>query len=101
MARRSPPHYVPTLTHVIKPAAEPAEAAPAPPGISQEDLIARIMQRVDLELERRLREAIASIVIEETRSLGPLLRDEVESVVRDAVADAFAAELAPPAKPPR
>ncbi len=56
------------------------------------------MERVDLELEKRLREAIATIVIEETRSLGPLLRDEIEATVRDAVADAFAAELAPAGK---
>ena len=50
------------------------------------------MQRVDLTLERRLREAIATTVLEQTRSLGPLLRDEIESVVRETVSQAFADE---------
>jgi hypothetical protein len=62
--------------------------------LSQEQLIARVMQRVDLTLERRLREAIASTVLEQTRSITPLLRDEIESVVRQTVSQAFADELA-------
>ena len=94
MAGRNPPRYVPTLTEVVKssPAPAPAPSAPAA-GLSQEQLIQRVMQRVDLTLERRLREAIAATVIEQTRSIGPLLRDEIETVVRQAVAQAFAQEL--------
>ena len=90
MAGRNPPRYVPTLTEVVKPS--PAAPAP-PPGLSQEQLIQRVMQRVDLTLERRLREAIAATVIEQTRSIGPLLREEIESVVRQTVSQAFAEEL--------
>jgi hypothetical protein len=56
-------------------------------------LIHRVMQRVDLVLERRLREAIAATVLEQTRSIAPLLRDEIEAVVRETVARAFADEL--------
>jgi hypothetical protein len=88
MTSRTPPRYVPTLTEVVK--APPLPAAPA--GLSQEQLILRVMQRVDLTLERRLREAIATTVLEQTRSLGPLLRDEIESVVRETVSQAFADE---------
>ena len=51
------------------------------------------MQRVDLALERRLREAIAAAVIEQTRTLGPLLREEIELVVRETVSQAFAEQL--------
>ena len=51
------------------------------------------MQRVDLSLERRLREAIATLVLEHTRNLGPLLREEIELVVRQSVSDAVAQEL--------
>jgi hypothetical protein len=90
MAGRTPPRYVPTLTEVVKgtPAAGPAAAMP-----SKEELILRVMQRVDMSLERRLREAIAAAVLEQARALGPLLRDEIESVVRETVAQAFADEI--------
>ena len=54
MSNRTPPRYVPTLTEVVKSTTGPQAAAPA--GLSQEQLIARVMQRVDLTLERRLRE---------------------------------------------
>ncbi|MBA3771565.1 MAG: hypothetical protein H0X13_03475 [Ramlibacter sp.] len=86
-----PPRYVPTLTEVVKPPAGPGASPPA--GLSQEQLIARVMQRVDLMLERRLREAIAAAVLEQTRTIVPLLRDEIESVVRQTVAQAFTEEL--------
>jgi hypothetical protein len=59
-------------------------------------LIQRVMQRIDLTLERRLREAIAAKVLEQTRALGPALREEIETVVRQAVAQAFEDEIAQP-----
>lgn len=48
----------------------------------------------DLVLDQRLREAIALVVQEQTRSMIPRLREEVESVVRHAVCEAVADELA-------
>ena len=92
MASRQPPRYVPTLTEVVKTAAEPASRTPAA-NLSQEQLIHRVMQRVDVTLERRLREAIAATVLEQTRTIGPLLREEIEQVVRQTVSQAFAEEL--------
>jgi hypothetical protein len=97
MSARTPPRYVPTLTEVV------ASGAQASPGraaaVSQEQLIQRVMQRVDLMLERRLREAVAAAVIEQTRAIGPLLREEIEAVVRETVAQAFEQELPPDARP--
>lgn len=90
MPARTPPRFVPTLTEVVK---GPAATA-AVPGISEEQLVHRIMQRVDLTLDRRLREAVATVVLEQTRDLGPLLREEIELVVRQAVAQALEDELA-------
>ena len=52
------------------------------------------MQRVDVVLDQRLREAIAVVVQEQTRSVLPRLREEIESVVRNAVYEAVADELA-------
>jgi hypothetical protein len=58
-------------------------------------LVHRIMQRIDLTLDRRLREAIASVVIEQSRQLAPALRQEIEAVVSAAVSEALAEELDP------
>lgn len=92
MAARTPPRFVPTLTEVVR--GGDSGASPAGPGLTQEQLVARVMQRVDLALERRVREAIAATVLEQTRALGPILREEIEHVVREAVAQAFADEFA-------
>jgi hypothetical protein len=92
MAARTPPRFVPTLTEVVKTSPAPANAHAA--GMSEEQLVQRVMQRVDLALERRLREAIAAAVLEQTRSIAPLLREEIEAAVRQTVAQAFADELA-------
>lgn len=94
MATRNPPRYVPTLTEVVKSAPGAREAADA--GMLQEELVHRVLRRVDLTLERKLREAIAATVLEHTRSIAPVLREEIEAVVRDAVARAFAEELGAP-----
>lgn len=109
---RKPPRFVPTLTEVVQaPPEPPRQAAPPPPAppppappppepapavhalLSEEQLVHRVMQRVDISLDRRLREAVASVVLEQTRLLGPLLRDEVEAVVRAAITEALADEL--------
>lgn len=64
-----------------------------PDGV-EEYMIHRVMQRVDVVLDQRLREAIATVVQEQTRSVLPRLREEIESVVRHAVYEAVADELA-------
>jgi hypothetical protein len=92
MTGRTPPRYVPTLTEVVVPAGKAPPALGS--GISQDQIIRRVMQRIDLTLERRLREAVAATVIEQTRSLAPVLREEIEAVVRQTVSEAFAEELA-------
>jgi hypothetical protein len=101
---RTPPRFVPTLTDVVRDAG-PAVVRPQAPvqavrpsralpdGI-EEHLIHRVMQRVDLVLDQRLREAITLVVQEQTRSVVPRLREEVEAVVRHAVYEAVAQELA-------
>ena len=89
MATRTPPRYVPTLTEVVPGTA----AAPAAPALSEEQLVHRVMQRVDLTLDRRLREAIASVVLEHSRALGPALREQIEAVAAKTVSEALAEEL--------
>ena len=92
MATRTPPRFVPTLTEVVRSRGSGSAAAPAA-APSGEQLVHRIMQRVELTLERRLREAIATTVLQQTQMLGPLLREEIELVVRESVEQALADEL--------
>ena len=93
MPSRTPPRYVPTLTEVVRSSGQ--ARVPSAGEASQEQVIRRVMQRIDLTLERKLREAIAATVLEQTRSIAPKLRDEIELVVRETVAQAFAEELGP------
>jgi hypothetical protein len=90
-----PPRFVPTLTDVVKPASGPGpDTAQAPAGQrpdSLEDLITlRVMQKVNLVLERRVREAVAELVLEHTQTLMPRLMHEMEQVVRESVGQAMA-----------
>ncbi|CAN7646593.1 hypothetical protein LJR039_004977 [Pseudorhodoferax sp. LjRoot39] len=108
---RVPPRYVPVLTEVVGAAARvepvpPPPLAPSAPVAAPRDaqaledqLLHRVMQRVDLALEQQLHDAVASMVLQHTHALVPRLREEIEFVVRQAVAEAVAAELAqrPPA----
>lgn len=95
---RPPTRFVPTLTEVV---ASPAPAVKSPPGPSavdlqrlQEQMVHRVMQRVDLTLDRLLRETVGRLVLEHTQALAPSLRDEIEIVVRQSVNQAFEQELA-------
>ena len=99
MTGRKPPRFVPTLTEVVR----GTESVPPSGTASEEQLVQRVLQRVDMVLERRLREAIAGVVLAQTRSLAPALRQEIEGVVRQAVAEAIAdeAEAASGLKTPR
>ncbi|MEN2432030.1 hypothetical protein [Comamonas sp. F1-6] len=62
--------------------------------VAEEYLVHRLMQRVDLVLEHKLKEAIAQVVEAQTRSMVLRLREEVETVVRQSVYEAVEAELA-------
>ena len=94
-----PPRFVPTLTDVVSPGSflshgvvkEDARATP----LSQleDQMVHRVMQRVNLVLERRLREAVGQLILEHTQALGPRLREEIELVVRESVSQAVAQEL--------
>lgn len=93
---QSPPRYVPTLTEVVQvnklpPVTQPFE--PAALERMEDQMVHRVMQRVDLVLERRLREAVGQLILSHTQALGPRLREEIELVVRESVSQAVAQEL--------
>ena len=97
----TPPRFVPTLTDVVaqSPNIYTAPASHAVPSVlstfDDDQLIKRIMQRVDLVLERRLREAMGKVILEHTQELTPRLRVEIEGVVKEAIAQAVAQQPSP------
>jgi hypothetical protein len=100
MPPRQPPRFVPTLTEVVQPLVQQAVAPSSAIGatssheVLEDQIIHRVMQRVDLSLERRLTEAVAAMVLQQTQALVPRLREEIEFIVRQSVSDAVADELA-------
>jgi hypothetical protein len=100
-----PPRFVPTLTEVVHPGSLPGMPDANTPTLAstsnsdishdqfEDQLLHRVMQRVDLVLERRLREAVSQIIQSHTQALGPRLREEIELVVRESVSQAIAQEL--------
>lgn len=94
---RQPPRFVPTLTEVVQPVVQQASSVvtgPVSHEALEDQIIHRVMQRIDLSLERRLTEAVAAMVLQQTQALVPRLREEIEFVVRQSVSDAVADELA-------
>jgi len=90
-----PPRFVPTLTDVVQASGHADQVKMAQPNESllEDQVVYRVMQRVDLVLERRLREAVAQVILLHTQSLAPRLREEIELVVRESVIQAVAQEL--------
>lgn len=93
-----PPRFVPTLTDVVRQVeqfspVQPFSNVQLNPLQLEDQIVHRIMQRVDLVLERRLREAVAQVILSQTQALGPRLREEIELVVRESVSQAVAQEL--------
>lgn len=114
---RTPPRFVPTLTTVLEIPEEPAipepQAAPTlqsdpasamalPPAAQlsqaeivslEEQLLHRVLQRVDLSLEERLSDTVSAAVQHQLDAMVPRLRNEIEAVLRALVIEAMAAEL--------
>ena len=94
-----PPRFVPTLTEVVPPDVSPELIVDSVKSTSHTDLEAqivnRVMQRVELVFERRLREAVGQLILTHTQTLSLRLRDEIEAVVRESVSPAIAQELTP------
>ena len=88
---RNLPRFLPTLTEVVDPSTLAVPDVPSTPDL--EDAVWFVMQRVDLLIERRLREEadamLSTLVAQQLQTLGERLRLELEGVVRLAVADAL------------
>ena len=61
-----------------------------------DDLVDRIMLRLDGPLQAALQAAIGSLMIDKLREMEPRVRDEVDRAVRQSVEEAIAQEIATP-----
>jgi hypothetical protein len=116
--QKTPPKFVPTLTHVVLPSADMAQTVPdalsatpvaKEPGVMTDAISAQIQQRVlqnvtervmhqiETTLERHIREAVAGVALAHARAISQDLAPAIESVVTDtihqALQDALAKEL--------
>ncbi len=101
MASSSPAarRNVPVLTQVVEvdPATREAEAIVS--SDAQQEVVMRVMQRLDVALEKQLPAAVAALVQRHMQALGPQLWDEVARVVKKSVEQAVAQELGQRRKP--
>ena len=89
-APRNLPRFLPTLTEIVDPSTLVSPTMQATPDL--ENMVWFVMQRVDMLIERRVREEtdamLSTVVAQHLQSLSERLRLEIEDVVRLAVADA-------------
>lgn len=117
--RTAPPHFVPTLTEVVRPDPVPAQVAlpaefaslldgwPVGPNTSQPTaqvlaasrveglapaMVERILLRVELSLASRLHETVDAVLEDHMRTLKAALRIKVSAVVMEAVNQAVRQE---------
>ncbi|RMW95448.1 hypothetical protein EBQ25_11870 [Allofranklinella schreckenbergeri] len=103
-ADQAPSSPSPSKANTAPPAAPPQSAvAPAayatahiralfPPDF-EEQLVHRVVQRVDSLMAARIGEVIATVVERQTRALLPTIRKELEFAIRKSVYEAMADEL--------
>jgi hypothetical protein len=59
----------------------------------QEQLVARVLERVQVILDQRIRDAVAQVLLEHTEELALQLHETIDGVVKQTVNQAFAHEL--------
>ena len=88
---------LPTLTEVVDTAVLPATGTTG--DLDEEELMHRVLQRLELTLDDLVRQVVASALEEQMKELAPRIRQRVDNAVRKAVTQAVAGELKPPLQP--
>ena len=91
----SEPPFTPVLPVALVDAVaiHPAQLSDADTFRLEEQLLHRVLQRVDLQLEERLSDAVSAAVQQQLDEMVPRLRGEIEGVLRSLVIEALAREL--------
>ncbi len=88
-----PPKFVPTLTEIVHLPQVASALNHAADTLSEStELTLRLLQRVDVLLERRIRTSVSSAVAAHTAALIQELRSIIEQAVQEAVSDALSQE---------
>jgi len=91
---RSVPRFLPTLTEVVHPRAGAAPMLTVPPPVIDPDaILQRVRVEVDLVLQTHLEATVANAMLDQVAMIVARIREELEPMVRQAVAEAVAAEL--------
>jgi hypothetical protein len=111
MKDAGPPRFVPILTEVVKsklpgaaesdpaalapPASTPApaseRAAAAPPTVTGDELARRVLERVLLELEPLVLDALRTVQVQQARTLEVMVRAELATRVARLVSESLVA----------
>lgn len=105
---RAPPRFVPTLTTVVDmpsatqdisvdvigtPWTRSSDSEAPAVGTVHEQLLQRVLQRIDPLLEKRLGDAVSTAVKQQLEATAPRIRKEIEEAIRSLIAEALLQEL--------
>lgn len=95
---RAVPRFLPTLTEVVHlpvPPGRPPEIAARPEDEADKLAIAEsVRNQVEAEMDELFRGAVTSAMLEQVDVIAARLREEIEPILRQAVADMVAHEIA-------
>ena len=98
VAPRNVPRFLPTLTEVVHP---PVQAAQAPesgahtmPRADETAIAKSVRSQLDAEMETMFRDAVSTALLEQVDTIAARVRLDIESILRQAVADMVAHEMA-------
>ncbi len=89
---RNLPRFLPTLTEVVDPASVPTGAVS--PGLPDEELVERVVQRLLPLLDRQLHERLGALVDAQLAEITVQLQHELEQALRRSAQEALAEERA-------
>lgn len=96
-APKATPRFLPTLTEVVKPSAplseepmQPSAEAPVPSPLTQDALVAAVMERLLPNLEHQVQNALRQSLQAQLELLLPAVMADLEDAVRSAVREATA-----------
>lgn len=96
-APKATPRFLPTLTEVVKPSAplseepmQPSAEVPAPSPLTENALVAAVMERLIPNLEHQVQNALRQSLQAQLELLLPAVMADLEDAVRSAVREATA-----------
>ena len=97
-APRNVPRFLPTLTEVVRPPIQPLQAleseAYSVPGVEETAIAKSVRFQLDAEMETMFRDAVSTALLEQVDTIAARVRLEIEPILRQAVADMVAHEIA-------